>query len=158
MVAVVNNGALASNRQMSTVESCGDENSNPLSSSHVLDQQQVVQLKPRRNILAANLLRNTWRNGQNLNSELQRRRNFPVLRESLVQNGRRTRLGSFGDRTTCRTWLGRRYFSTESKKTGLSESQIGQELLSEIIEQPSAGLQITNYPSSMCYAYSKDSS
>jgi len=146
MVAVVKKEAFARNRQMSTAESCGDEINNPSNSSHALDRHQVVQLKPLRNILAANLLRNTWKNGQNANSELQRRRNFPVLREGLVQNGRRTRLGSFRDRTMCRTWLGRRYFNSESKRTGLSESQIGLELLSEVEEQPSTGLQICLNP------------
>lgn len=134
-------GALASNRQVSTVEGSRDQTSNLSSSSQVFDQRRVFQPKPLRNLLssslAGNLLRNTRRNVQNSNPELQRRRNVP---QGLVQNGRRT----FGDRTM---WLGRRYFSadahlnSECKKKGLSESQIGQELLSEIEEQPSTGLQ-----------------
>lgn len=51
----------------------------------------------------------------------------------------------FGERTRSRTWLRGWCFSadarsgTESKKKSLAESQIGQELLSEVIEESSIG-------------------
>jgi hypothetical protein len=79
-----------------------------------------------------------------VHSELERRRNVPVLGEALVSNAS-IRLGSFGDRRRCGTWLEQRYFSadaqseSESQRKGLQESQIGQELLSEAKDQSSAG-------------------
>lgn len=150
-------GVVASTRQISTADSsCAgsrDETGNSAScSSQQVDEHRAFQPKPLRSLLsstlAANLLRINRRNEQNANPELQRRRNVLGLREgALVQTGRRSRLGSFGDRAASRTWLGRRYLSSDahsnsnSKRKGLSESQIGQELLSEVEAQSSSGLQ-----------------
>ena len=147
----MHDGVLASNRQISTVESSAgrcDESRNPSGSSEVLCEHPVCQQKPSRFLfsrsLASNFLRSARRNVQNLNPESQRRRNVHVLREGLLRNGS-GRFGSFGDRTRSRTWLGQRYSSSdahsnsESKKKGLSESQIGQELLSEVNEESTTG-------------------
>ena len=124
----------AVNRQISTV-----------GSSQVVNQEQNFQQKPLHNVsartLASNCLRNTRRNVHTSNSELQRCRNVPVLRERLVPNAS-IRLGSFCDQRRSSSWLGQRYFSAdaqsdESQKKGLQESEIGQELLSEAKDQSS---------------------
>ncbi|KAG0557007.1 hypothetical protein KC19_11G094900 [Ceratodon purpureus] len=143
----VRDGVLVTNRLVSTVESSAggcDESRAASGSVQGLDEERVLQQKPSRVLfsrtLQSNFLRNARRNVQNSSSESQRRRNVPVLREGLIQNVS-SRLGGFGDRTRLRSWLGQRYFSadghssSESKKKGLSESQIGQELLSEISKE-----------------------
>ncbi|KAG0557008.1 hypothetical protein KC19_11G095000 [Ceratodon purpureus] len=143
----VRDGVLVTNRLVSTVESSAggcDESRAASGSVQGLDEERVLQQKPSRVLfsrtLQSNFLRNARRNVQNPSSESQRRRNVPVLREGLIQNVS-SRLGGFGDRTRLRSWLGQRYFSadghssSESKKKGLSESQIGQELLSEISKE-----------------------
>lgn len=101
MFAGVSDGA--SHRMITTIEASKDETSSN---------------EPRPKPLRKLLTQSSWRQNSS-NSEVQRRRNFPVLREGLIQ----TKLSER------RTLLGRRYFSSDSKK-GLSESQIGEELLS----------------------------
>lgn len=93
----------ASHRMITTIEASKDEPSSN---------------EPRPKPLRKLLTQSSWRQNSS-NSEVQRRRNFPVLREGLIQ----TKLSER------RTLLRRRYFSSDSKK-GLSESQIGEELLS----------------------------
>ncbi|XP_024403334.1 protein KINESIN LIGHT CHAIN-RELATED 3 isoform X2 [Physcomitrium patens] len=137
-------GAFAGSHQLSTLGSSAgrwNEDENSSSSTQVLNHQ-VSQQKTLRTLLsrnvAANCARDKWRSLHRSNYYSPTRRNVDVPR-CLVLNAR---LDGFDDRTRPRTWLGQRYFSSDSetKRKGLQESQIGQELLSAAQEGSSTGL------------------